>query len=54
MDIKTLFGKSRKSYALILTLLVLAVPLTLSGCGGEAADRRVRRVPQLAERLTED
>ena len=34
MDIKTLFGKSRKSYALILTLLVLAVPLTLSGCGG--------------------
>lgn len=34
MDIKTLFGKSRKSYALILTLLVLAVPLTLSGCVG--------------------
>ena len=34
MDVKVLFKKSRKFYALILLLLIFTVPVALSGCGG--------------------
>ena len=34
MDVKVLFRKSRKFYALILLLLIFTVPVALSGCGG--------------------